>query len=374
MGNRQHLEWLLEGVEAWNARREAEEFEPDLSGFDIYEAFKDAGKLDSSGRIPLANADLLKANLRGADLKEADLREANLGEADLREADLREARLWAAKLWGANLIEADLRGAGFMRTNLEGAFFRGAKVRRRVYAVAAGNGGHVLVWTDLSTTLNLTQPQVDVMDGDKGTILPPGLTHPPDWPDPPEVPTEEPAPAPEDTAEQTAVKRVVREKLAVNRDVLLLTSASLLQQIADYRFVVYSDNQLAIDHPEHRDRLLGFLDELSANLETLLQQVPAPGEEASEEQAEEAASWFDRFTGVALPELQQFFSAEALGKASVPGGIILSFGALGAAVSGFNPLGFGAGAMVGKWITGEMKSGKAADKVIEMLDTDAPDN
>jgi hypothetical protein len=32
MANQQHIEWLLEGVEAWNARREREDFVPDFDG------------------------------------------------------------------------------------------------------------------------------------------------------------------------------------------------------------------------------------------------------------------------------------------------------------------------------------------------------
>ncbi|WP_165828019.1 hypothetical protein [Rhodovulum sp. BSW8] len=35
MGNPEHLKWLLEGVEAWNARRQRDDFMPDLSGMDI---------------------------------------------------------------------------------------------------------------------------------------------------------------------------------------------------------------------------------------------------------------------------------------------------------------------------------------------------
>ena len=35
MGNPQHLEWLLEGRKAWNARREREDFGPDFEGVDF---------------------------------------------------------------------------------------------------------------------------------------------------------------------------------------------------------------------------------------------------------------------------------------------------------------------------------------------------
>lgn len=49
-------------------------------------------------------------------------------------------------------------------------------------------------------------------------------------------------------------------------------------------------------------------------------------------------------------------------------GIILGCGALGAALTGFNPIGFGAGSMVGRWLTGELKSGVASDRITEMVD------
>lgn len=278
MGNPQHLEWLLEGVEAWNARRQYDHFTPDLSGFDIYSEFKQAGKLTIRGRIPLKNINFSNADIRGANLSKADLQNANLRDADL------------------------------------GPYLGGNE--------------------DVDNSAQLSAP--NPTNGKQNVIT--------------------------------------REKLVTNRETLVLTSASLLQQIADYRFKIYSDNQLACDHPEHRDGLLAFLDQLSADIELLLQQVPAAGAEATEEQAEQAASWFDRFTGAALPEWQKYLAPEALGKASAPGGIILGFGALGALVTGVNPLGFGAGAMVGKWITGEMKSGQAADKLSEMFETDAPEN
>ncbi len=103
MGNPQHLEWLLEGVEAWNARRKREDFVPDFEGVEIRKVFERAGKLDSSGRIPLNNVNLMKADLRGADLREALLEESNLFKASLG-----GAVLGGATLTGADLREADL--------------------------------------------------------------------------------------------------------------------------------------------------------------------------------------------------------------------------------------------------------------------------
>jgi uncharacterized protein YjbI with pentapeptide repeats len=92
-------------------------------------------KLDHQG------ADLIGARLARADLRGASLRGARLIGADLRHADLR-----LADLTGADLRGADLRGA------------------------------------DLTTSLFLTQTQLDAAEGDTGTGVPAPLTRPAHWP------------------------------------------------------------------------------------------------------------------------------------------------------------------------------------------------
>lgn len=85
-------------------------------------------------------ADLMGANLRGANLTGANLRGAYLIAADLRGADLRKA---------------DLIGADFRDTDLSGA--------------------------DLSTSVFLTQSQINAAKGDAATKLPSSLIRPPHW-------------------------------------------------------------------------------------------------------------------------------------------------------------------------------------------------
>ncbi|TDX33727.1 pentapeptide repeat-containing protein [Rhodovulum visakhapatnamense] len=177
MGNPQHLEWLLEGVEAWNARQKREELVPDLSGMDFRRAFQNAGKLVFS-RIPLWLANLVGADLGGANLRGANLKGADLGGANLEGANLVGADLGGANLRGANLKGADLGGA-----DLGGADLGGADVRT-VYSGVRTNDVSTPEYTDLSQTLALTQAQCDTMLGDTGTILPEGLHHPAHWPDP----------------------------------------------------------------------------------------------------------------------------------------------------------------------------------------------
>ena len=85
---KEHLEILKQGVEAWNQWRKAN---------------------------PLARPKLLSADLSGADLSGADLSGANLFGANLRGADLSRANLFGADLRWADLSRAYLLGANLSR-------------------------------------------------------------------------------------------------------------------------------------------------------------------------------------------------------------------------------------------------------------------
>ena len=161
MANSEHVEWLREGVKAWNLRRRREPFEPDLTAADLIEA------------------DLSGADLRGADLTAADLSGADLRGADLVGANLREADLVGADLVGADLIEADLSGADLRGANLRGADLRGADITSIKSARRTKNAGR----TDFTFARNLVQSQLEEMHGDTGVILPDGLVHPDSWPE-----------------------------------------------------------------------------------------------------------------------------------------------------------------------------------------------
>ena len=81
MADAQHIEWLLEGVDAWNSRREHDLFEPDLSGVNLYGIFAEAGKLDELEHSPLRGINLLFAELTNTILARADLSGARLALA-----------------------------------------------------------------------------------------------------------------------------------------------------------------------------------------------------------------------------------------------------------------------------------------------------
>jgi len=92
---------------------------------------------------------------KGRDRSGADLMGRHLAGVDLRRASLR----------GAYLIGTNLAGADLRRADLAGADLRGAQ----------------LAGADLSTSLFVTQAQLDVARGDARTKLPPGLRRPGHW-------------------------------------------------------------------------------------------------------------------------------------------------------------------------------------------------
>lgn len=110
MANPQHIEWLHEGVEAWNRRREQTDFIPDLSNADL------------SNRdlfcINLSNANLNGAKLCGTYLHKAKLVKAKLFKVDLTSAKLFRAILTNANLFGANLTNACVRISNLVNVNL----------------------------------------------------------------------------------------------------------------------------------------------------------------------------------------------------------------------------------------------------------------
>lgn len=126
MANKDHLEILRKGSEAWNTwRKDQDKIIPDLIEANLFRA-KLAGA-DLSG-AKLVQADLSGAKLIGADLSGANLSDATLYFTDLAGANLRGANISGAKLTGAKLVRADLSGASLYFTDLSGANLTGANL------------------------------------------------------------------------------------------------------------------------------------------------------------------------------------------------------------------------------------------------------
>jgi hypothetical protein len=148
MANEEHLARLKQGVEAWNAWREAHRnIKPYFAGADLYEADLRRADLHDADlrRVDLSRADLRRADLSGADLSEAALRGVDFGGAHLSRATFRKADLSGvsfrdAYLHRADLREADLREADLLGVDLSGVNFSNADLRRaHIGATVFGN-------------------------------------------------------------------------------------------------------------------------------------------------------------------------------------------------------------------------------------------
>lgn len=133
MADPKHIEWLLQGRRAWNARRTAEDFIPDLSGHDIAASFVEAKIVSKERKPDLSLIDLSKALLSDCNFSDTLLGGANLSKADLGLARFTKAQLTHADLTGAHLQEtklsgADLTGAKLGQAYLEDCDLRQAKV------------------------------------------------------------------------------------------------------------------------------------------------------------------------------------------------------------------------------------------------------
>ena len=109
MADQNHVDWLQEGMEAWNARRDASSFTPDLSGVKI------------NLMTNLQGFNFERANLKDSALVGVDLRNANLERADLRNVIAPLTQFNDTILFGANLQEAKLMGTDFSNAILQRA-------------------------------------------------------------------------------------------------------------------------------------------------------------------------------------------------------------------------------------------------------------
>ena len=135
--NPEHLKILQQGVEKWNAWRQANPgVIPVLSNADL-RGLSDTTGVNLRGAIMrganlsgvhLFGAKLEKANLKDANLSKADLLQASLGDANLSGSNLVQANLRLAHLKGADLSEADLSGADLAGASLQAANLSGANL------------------------------------------------------------------------------------------------------------------------------------------------------------------------------------------------------------------------------------------------------
>jgi len=151
MANKEHLEILKQGVEAWNNWRKKKPLTiPDLSdthfigenlsGVDLsqtylYEAKFICANISGAnlsgadlGEAYLGASNISRANLSGANLHRTNLNGADLSCTDLLRASLLDANLYKAVLTEAKLNSADLRYCQLVECNLTGAVLTGVKL------------------------------------------------------------------------------------------------------------------------------------------------------------------------------------------------------------------------------------------------------
>ena len=119
MSDPQHIAWLKEGASAWNARRQSQHFDPDLSHEDISRAL---------GGHP--REDIRQISVR---LRDVNLSGANLSNSTLRDTDLTAATFYMANLNNANLTGSDFTGAQFVGGSSRGAWFRRARLLNTLF-------------------------------------------------------------------------------------------------------------------------------------------------------------------------------------------------------------------------------------------------
>ena len=126
-----HTHWLLEGREAWNNRRSSQGIRPYFSFENIFEEFRDAGKLNHNRRVCLSSYDLSDATFHGtrlnrvdflhADMRRARFRGVSFADTNFRQADLTDAEFGLSYLGGVDFSSATLENTELVQPNLSGA-------------------------------------------------------------------------------------------------------------------------------------------------------------------------------------------------------------------------------------------------------------
>ena len=151
MANPQHIQWLSEGVEAWNNRRENDpSFRPDFKAAQLNSALIAAGIVDSDRRKDLTNFDLSNADFSNSDLFQIDFTSAKLHNSKFVNSTMYQTRFVKAQGFICDFTGASLERADFSGALLPGSKFNGASLRNATF------DGANLCLADL-TTADLTE-------------------------------------------------------------------------------------------------------------------------------------------------------------------------------------------------------------------------
>ncbi|MFN3721282.1 MAG: toll/interleukin-1 receptor domain-containing protein [Rhizobium rhizophilum] len=198
-----HVQWLKQGVEAWNRRRETRHFVPslkhaDLKGLDLANVNLRGAQLSGAD---LSNSNLVNANLTGAHLIETKFIDANLTLARLTAAVATKANFLRCDLTNAHLNEVDFSYADMRKTKLTSTYLFGTNfLRSRLDEADITSSSFP---ADLLYAKGVSQRQLDSMYGDTAIFIPEELQYPSHWPlaerpdTAPHRVTEDPTPSPQ---------------------------------------------------------------------------------------------------------------------------------------------------------------------------------
>ena len=149
MADQEHLQWLEEGVDAWNERWMKSSLAPDLSGEDISSAlggYKDGDPPRIS--IDLKGIRFTRGNLSGATLRYTDLSHARMTKADLSGTNLLaskfdDCRFFRTQLSGANLHLAKFPNAQFFSVDFSSTNFGRAELKEAELVSCTLNDAHL---------------------------------------------------------------------------------------------------------------------------------------------------------------------------------------------------------------------------------------
>jgi len=154
-----------------------------------------------------------------------------------------------------------------------------------------------------------------------------------------------------------AAAQAMARRMAANREAITLSTAGLLEQIVDFREVVRGNNQL---DPDFKERLLGFLDDITARLNDLMGLLPPEKTEIADPTGEKGVRWLVGFKHALLDNAREYIEPKNVAGAAIPTSIILTCTGIGSMLG--MPV---AGTVIGGLLTGQLKPGKAADDLLK---------
>lgn len=362
MANPQHIRWLLEGIANWNARRDNNDFRPDLSGEYYRRDFDDARIGNFTGLIPLFGVNLSDANLHKASFFGFDLSRSNFSGADLSEIDIRESLFIGANFKNATFSGGELHYSDFQHAKLENAKFHSTERYRGL----GSKPEYTIV--DLSVVKNLSQTQLDTAKGDTAVKLPMGLVHPKHWGPPPwetdpsdMLPKEEPDNSPEGARSwrPTSQKNInsTKQLLVFGKPALLLSTANLVHELEKFKTAIEQSNSLDQDF---KDSAAAFFINHFALIDNMIAAIPPEQSDVTDDDAISVNTEFKGFWKSTEEGFSSLFNRDRLGGMVAPTSVVLTSAAIGSFFGA--PL---AGVAFGAWFTGKSSADKLAQKVFE---------